>query len=361
MAEPDTSASLAQIMPALNVNKIQRVLIIKLSAMGDILHALPVSAALSNSFPNMEISWVCENMFAPLLVDNPCLKELITLPKLNLKALKTSEYRMQYFGKLREIRSKVFDLVIDLQGLTKSAIISLASGAEYKLGYHWLREFAPFVEKAVPKRPESVHIVDQYLDVARFLGAEVSRVEFPFEVPEADIISASKLLDEGGIESGMKFAVINPAAGHPLKEWGSINYARLIDKLWSDYKLKSALVTADTNAANAVLANINVPFANLAGKTSLKQLGAVLKLSTVQVCGDTGSAHMSAALGRPVVSLIGPTDPNRACPYNQRENVISGRSRCGNNCNWHHCEYSTPKCMGGIEVDEVLQKAAGLI
>lgn len=361
MTKPDFRAELAHLLPGLEMHQIQRVLITKLSAMGDILHALPVSAALGKAFPHLEISWACEEMFEPLLSGNPFLSNIITLPKLKIKSLKSSNYRSEYLRYLKDIRSRKFDLAIDLQGLTKSALISLASGAKYKIGYHWLREAAPFIEKAIPKRLESVHIVDQYLDVARFLGADVSHVEFPFTISEEDSEVAGKLLEAGGIDPEKAFVVINPAAGHPLKEWGAENYAELIDRLWTEYQLPTALVTADLQAAAAVERRTHVPFVNLAGKTSLKQLGAVLMKSVVQICGDTGSAHMSAALNRPVITLIGPTDPDRACPYNQRANVISGRSRCGKKCDWHHCEYAIPKCLSEIEVGDAVRKVNGIL
>ncbi len=358
---PESSIDLALLLPGFDISQIHRVLIVKLSAMGDILHALPVSAAIGNAFPHIELSWVCEDIFEPLLSGNPFLSNIITLPKLKVKALKSSSYRSDYLRRLNEIRSCKFDLVIDLQGLTKSAIIAYVSGAKYKIGYHWLREAAPLVVKAIPKRSESVHVVDQYLDVARFLGADVSKAVFPFVISDAESEYASSLLKSRGVDSEKAFVVINPAAGHPLKEWGCDKYAALIDSLWSDFQLPSALVTADFAAAAAVEQRTHAPFANLAGKTNLKQLGAVLQMSSVQICGDTGSAHMSAALNRPVVSLIGPTDPDRACPFSQRVNVISGRSQCGKRCSWHHCEYAQPKCLSEIKVDNVVRKVNGIL
>ena len=246
---PESSADAARLMPGFDMGQIHRVLIIKLSAMGDILHALPVSAALGKSFPHLDISWACEELFQPLLSDNPFLSEIFTLPKLKVKSLKSASFRSDYSRRLREIRSRKFDLVIDLQGLTKSALIAYASGAKYKIGYHWIREVAPLIEMAVPKRPESIHIVDQYLDVARFLGADVSNVEFPFAISDAESEYASRILKSGGIDPEQAFVVINPAAGHPLKEWGADNYAALIDRLWTDFQLPCALVTADTGAA----------------------------------------------------------------------------------------------------------------
>jgi ADP-heptose:LPS heptosyltransferase len=134
-----------------------------------------------------------------------------------------------------------------------------------------------------------------------------------------------------------------------------------MDAVQDAWALPSVLVTADQKVAAEVQSAARHPFVNLAGQTSLKQLAAVLRRCAVHVCGDTGSGHLAAALGRPVVALIGPTDPDRACPYGQRANVLSRREMCGAGCDWHHCEYASPRCMAAISVADVLQKLAALL
>jgi heptosyltransferase-1 len=345
---------------AIDTSKVHRVLIIKLSAIGDILHALPVSAALGESFPHWEISWAVEEPFKSLLEGNPYLKEVLPVPKLRSKTLTQASARSDYLNRLRELRKREFDLVLDLQGLTKSAILAVASGAKARLGYHWLREAAKFVEVAVPRRPESVHIVDQYLDVARHLGAITDPVRFPFIVSEADKSHVESLLRAEGITQETPFVTLNPASALAIKQWGAERYAALIDAL-AQRGVRSVLVTADRAVAEAVAQNANEPFVNLVGKTSLTQLGGVLERGAVHVCGDTGSGHLATALGRPVVSLVGPTDPDRACPYGQRANVITHREVCDSRCNWHHCAFPQPHCMAAITVQEAQAKVEQLL
>jgi ADP-heptose:LPS heptosyltransferase len=125
---------------------------------------------------------------------------------------------------------------------------------------------------------------------------------------------------------------VNPASAKANKQWSAENFAVLLDAAHTELNLPGVLVTADKTVAEAVQQAAKQPFVNLAGRTDLKQLAAVLRRSAVHVCGDTGSAHLAAALGRPVVTLIGPTDPDRVGPYGQRENVISHREVCDAAC-----------------------------
>lgn len=341
------------IPPDVDMGSVRRVLIIKLSAFGDIIHALPVAAALKSSFPHVEVTWAVEEAFAALVVGNPSINHILTLPKVRGRFLRSPVFHREYFLRLRDVRRRRFDLTLDLQGLTKSAVVAAASGARLRLAYHWVREAASLFERAVPREPKSVHIVDQYLDVARFLGANAECPQFPFHIPEEDEAAVAAMLSERGIDLETPFVSVNPASALAIKQWAPGNYARLLDLLNARFGLKGVLVTADRAVAAQVEAEASSPFANLAGRTNLKELGAVLRRSAVHICGDTGSGHMAAALHRPVVALVGPTDADRICPYGQRSNVIRHSDRCGTACNWHHCQFARPQCLESISVEEV--------
>ena len=344
-----------------DMQSVQRVLIIKMSAMGDIVHALPVAAALKEAYPHLEISWFVEAPLAPLLTGNPTLKEVISLPKYRGKDLRSFRCLQDVGRHLRAVRERRFDLTLDLQGLTKSATVAYASGAKLRFGYHWLREIARMVEKPIPHRPESLHIVDQYLDVARFLGAPCAGPIFPFHIPAEDRCAVEKMLCAEGIGYDMPFTALNPASARTNKQWGAGRYAALSDALYRKHGLPSVLVTADTRVAAEVMAAVQYPLISLAGRTNLKQLAYVLQRSAVHVCGDTGSGHLAAALGRPVVSIIGPTDPERVCPYGQRANTLSRRESCGAACDWHRCEFAHPRCLDAISVEEVTDRVSTLL
>jgi heptosyltransferase-1 len=344
-----------------DMNSVQRVLIIKMSALGDIIHALPVAAALGETYPHLEISWFVEAPLAPLLTGNPYLKEVISLPKYRGQDLRRMHCLRDVGRHLRAVRHRRFDLTLDLQGLTKSATVAYASGAKLRFGYHWLREVARMVERPVPHRPESIHIVDQYLDVARFLGARVDRPQFPFHIPDADKAAVDVMLRAENIGADTPFVALNPASAKAIKQWGAERYAALSDALSEQHGLPSVLVTADNAVAADVIRAAKRPIVSLAGRTNLKQLAYVLQRSAVHVCGDTGSGHLAAALGRPVVSIIGPTDPERVCPYGQRANTLSRREKCGAACDWHRCEFAHPRCLDAISVAEVTERVGGLL
>jgi heptosyltransferase-1 len=338
------------------MGSVRRVLIIKLSAFGDIIHALPVAQALRSSFPHIDVTWAIEETFAPLLAGNTTINHILTLPKVRGKQLRSPSFHRDYFRGLRDVRRRRFDLTLDLQGLTKSAVVAAASGAPLRLAYHYLREAASFFERPIPREPGSVHVVDQYLDVARFLGARVDRPEFPFDIPVEDDEAAAGMLAECGVDPGAPFVAVNPATAHAVKQWGAAHYARLLDKLHDRYGRPGVMVTADRGVAAKVEELVTKPVANLAGRTNLKQLAAVLRRSAVHVCGDTGSGHLAAALSRPVIAIVGPTNADRSCPYGQRANVIRHVEQCSAACNWHHCQFTPPRCLESITPDEVAEK-----
>lgn len=341
-------------MTDIDISSVERVLIIKLSAMGDIIHALPVSAALKRSFPHLSLHWAVEDRFAQLVRYNPYLSGIIELPKLSGSRLRTIRGWRDWGAGLKSVRRAGFELTIDLQGLSKSAAVAVASGAKQRIGYHWLRELAPMIERPVPQRSTSLHIVDQYLDVAHYLGADVSDPVFPLSVPSDDTAIVDGLLQEAGVGSDEVFVSINPASAQRIKEWGPENYGKLVDGLMDRAGIRSVLVTADREVAGAVIRASRAGCVDLSGKTNLLQLADLLRRSAVHVCGDTGSGHIAACFEIPVVTIVGPTDPDRSCPYGQRHNSLSRRDLCGSGCRTHHCQFATPRCLQGVQVEEVL-------
>jgi heptosyltransferase-1 len=358
------------------MRSVKRLLIVKLSSIGDVVHALPVSAALGEAFPHLEISWVVEQMSAPMVQGNPYLKEVIVLPP-EWRKNRLSPSGMSAFSRMRrELGARGFDVAIDLQGLSKSAIVAWASGARYRFGYDWLRELAPWLETRVPRRPDSVHVVDQFLDVARFLGAPVGEVKFPLHVPEESAESVRRMLTDVGIDASGPYIVVNPSSGGGgNKGWGAQRFAALLDSVCEDPGIPVVLVGSkgDLEVAGEIgkLAR-NAP-ASLVGRTDLKQLAALLRDCRVHLCGDTGSAHIAAALGTPVVSIFGRSNPARLAPYGQAELALHHREQCAQACRRFHdtapinskqkCLAPPPVCISAVTVGEVaatLRRAAGL-
>jgi heptosyltransferase-1 len=340
-----------------DLRAVRRLLIIRLSSIGDVVHAIPLSAALGEAFPHLEITWLVEEMSADIVTGNPYLKEVIVVPRGRWKQgrLRSPRVWREYLAFLADLRRRRFEVSLDIQGHSKSGLMALATGAPYRLGWWRLRDGAQFASRPLPRRPESVHRVDWFLDVARALGAEPTAVRFPLAIPEASRAQAAELLRSVGIAPSAPYAVLNPATGDHNRRWGARPYAELAVALAERHGLPSVLIGSgkDRTLCAEIIAlarerqgvrvtSPNAPHSDaqagalipvsLAGQTDLKQLAAVLEGCTIQVCGDTGSAHIAAALGRPVVATFGPTDPAHAGPWGQLDRVLARRDLCFPDC-----------------------------
>lgn len=302
-----------------------RILISRLSALGDTVCSLPVAVALKQQFPESHIVWTVDPRFAGIVERCAAVDEVLRV-KPGFKPASWPKF------------DPPFDLALDLQGLAKSALVVARSGAKRKLGYHWQREGAWLVSSAVPPDPSSFHIVDQYVDVARAAGAEVERAEFGLNPDPDDAAKMRELLREHGITTG--FVLMNAGAGWASKRWPPHHFASLIDSL-AQRGVPSALIggkaEGDRQAAAEVIGACAHPPADLLGKTSVRELVSLVSLASAHIGGDTGSTHLAAALGVPAIGLYSITRPQRSCPYGQ-----IGR-----------CHYD-PSGLGAIPPGEVL-------
>jgi len=368
-----------------DLNSVKRVLIIRLSSIGDVVHALPVAAALRDSFPHLELTWIVEEMSADIVSGSPCLDNVIVIPRNRWKKqgrLTSPSVWREYFALLKSIRRGRFDVTLDLQGYAKSALLALASGAPYRFGWHRLRDGAALVSKSIPRRAESVHRVDQFLDVPRAFGAGEYPTRFPFFISPVAQHRVRELLKLNGLPENRKFAAINPAVGSPTRKWSADNYGALASGLARRYQVASVLVGSEkdrevcckvrdvvTQAAGYDVQAL--PLVDLSGQTNIKELAALLDLCCVHVCGDTGSAHIAAALDRPVVALYGPTDPLLAGPWRQSANVLAHREHCIAECGVRRCavtgtigvsgEPGVARCLSEISTEEVLRKVGQVL
>lgn len=343
--------------PPVDMRRLERVAIVKLSSIGDVVHALPVSAVLKRSFPHLQVTWITEERCAEMVTGNPYVHDVLTIPG---KAWRHGMWSPRVWREVRQmvdlLRAHRFQMTIDLQGLLKSAVVAWLTGAPTRIGYHWQREGAWLFNRVVPKEPTSVHVVQEYLDVARFLGAETEPVEFPLYIPPEADERVRLLLQGEGISSADGFISINPSAGRAFKRWRIERWAELITLIDQRHHLPVVLVgsKADRPLAEDIRARTSVPFVDTVGKTNLKELSAILRRSLLHICGDTGSAHISAALGTPVIGLYGPTNHLRTSPYGQEHRIITHKDRCPV-CNSPKPRREHSDCMDMITVSEVLE------
>jgi lipopolysaccharide heptosyltransferase I len=288
-----------------------RILIVKLSSIGDIVHTLPALAALRAAMPQAEISWVVERRSAEILRDNPLLDRLIEVDTKALRrGLMSGETLRAPRQQLRRLRASAFDVALDFQGLLKSASIARLSGARRVFGYSraGLREpvSALLLSRTVAVPPLTHVIHKSLLLLQGALGVEVPReLSFPISTSAQHDAEAAEAVEN----TDGKYAILNPGGGWPTKLWSAERFGKLADLLWTSYRM-SSLVTygpGELELAEAVCRS------SVSGKAqpvslSLKAFYSLARKASVYVGGDTGPTHIAVAAGAPIVGLFGPTE-----------------------------------------------------
>jgi heptosyltransferase-1 len=338
-----------------NINmSIKNILVVKLSAIGDVIHALPVSYALKETFPDAKVTWVVEPPAYDLLTNNPYIDHIIVFEKKKFKSINGFFENFPAFS--AELKKIKYDVVLDLQGLGKSAVIAWMSGAPLKLGCSNMRELSNWVSKPVCGSNQNGHIVERYLDVVRALGCKVEKVVFPVEITEKEADIATKLMRQAGMNSNNPYVVLAVGANWANKRWPTKFYAALVDALYA--KEIIPVVIGGGVIDSRLVAEINekaeIPAVDLVGKTTLKQLAYMIKNAKAVVGGDTGPMHLAAGLGKPVVMLMGPTDTNRNGPYGQAQNAIEITRTC-KHCWKRKCRFNID-CLEEITVGQVMDQ-----
>lgn len=330
----------------------KNILLIKMSSLGDILHTLPFAAALRKRFPNAKITWLVHPQFAGFVPDPPIIDEIIYFDKVKFKKLGIIE-KIKYFLEMRKLlHAKKFDLVIDMQGLFKSAVIAAISGSNNRIGYAEMREGSGLVSRAISGSHRNDHVIERYLDVARYLGAEVERIDFPVPDLTKETVAVEEKLSQKGLQG--EYIVMVPGARWATKEWPVEHYAKLAKLITADgYSVVLAGGPDDSSKGEKIveLAGQTSGLINLIGETSLRELAALIKNCKVYISADTGPLHFAAALKKPLVAMYGPTKADRTGPYGSKEvTVILSSAKCAGClkkvCDDWHCMYDiTPEMV----------------
>ena len=279
-----------------------RILVVRLGAMGDIIHALPAVASLKHSFPGARVTWVVEPRWAPLLEANPFVDRVTPLRRGTARGILAS---------WREIRSEGYDFAVDFQGLIKSAVTAACARPTRIFGFHRseARERAAALFYSDEVSSASEHMVDRNLDLASAAGATALRV---FPLPPG--------APEGELPHG-DFVLASPLAGWRRKQWPLAYYGALAARLRGE--LGMALVLDGPQSTAAELAEVEGAERHFSGLPGL--IHATRRAAAV-VGVDSGPMHLAAALGRPGVAIFGPTDPARNGPYNSKIRVLRSPS-----------------------------------
>ena len=304
----------------------RNILLIKMSSLGDILHTLPFVAALRERFPEAKITWVVHPAFADLLPGPPFVDEVIPVRRLSGGPLSFWGNFLECRALARTLRSRHFDLVIDLQGLFKSALVAVLSGCRNRIGTAKMREGSALVARRIIGEHASGHALERSLDVARFLGAACDRLEFPLPDLTEARRSLRVRLSDAGLAENVPYAVLAPETRWKTKRWPTESFAELAARLTAD-GLGVVLAGGPSDRASgeavagvyrglaALTPNIaRRPLVDLTGETSLRELAALTQDARIFVSADTGPLHIAAAVGTPLVALYGPTRPGNTGP-----------------------------------------------
>jgi lipopolysaccharide heptosyltransferase I len=328
------------------------ILIVRLGAMGDIIHAVPVAAALRDRFGDARIDWVVDERHHEVLELVPVVDRRIVL-----RTKSASPWR-----RLTELRGTLtresYDIAIDVQGLLKSAVVARLSGARRILGFtapHLRERAARFLYTETHEPGATAHVIEKNLTLAAALGADGSRIQFPLAVP------ASRALDvirDRRLAAGeTSFAVLNPGAAWPNKRWSPERFGAVAQWLRRERGLGSVVTWGPGDEAMAgALVEASDGAAELAPSTSIADLLAIVRGAALVVSGDTGPVHLAAAVGTPIVGIYGPTDADRNGPWSRDDVAVSRFTACG--CHHKRRCLIARWCLADISVDEVIAAIA---
>ena len=347
----------------------QRILIIKPSSLGDIVHALPVLAGLRDAYPDAHLAWLVTTAFAPLLHGHPLLDEIITFDRRQYgRMLQSWRSLVDFLRFLRDLRGRRFDLVLDLQGLFRSGFLARATGAATRVGFRDARELAAMFYTRRVRVPPSCgpqrndHAVDRNLHLARELGLPVDPPLFPLGVRPEELDAARRLLARIAGASVESFTAVLPGARWNTKRWRVDRFAELCDRLHAQGLPRCVLLGSpeERTYSDALVSAARAPVIDLVGRTSLRECTALLTLASLVICNDSGPMHIAAALRRPVVAIFGPTNAARTGPYGETAHVVSLPLPCSP-CYRRRCPLGHHDCMQKLETAIVWKAVATVL
>ncbi|MBI5183569.1 MAG: glycosyltransferase family 9 protein [Nitrospinae bacterium] len=333
----------------------KRILIVKLGSIGDVVHGLPLLKTLRKNYPSAYIVWVVESKAREILQGNKDLDEIIVINTRELRKRVNLSTINEMIGKIKVLRSKGFDLAIDIQGLIKSGVIAYLSRAIVRIGFNRGDAREPlnrlFMTIEPPLIGKDIHVIDKNLSLLRFLGLNSFSKEFTIQTSPADEWYIDDLFKEKGIDLSNGLIVINTGVGFKTKGWPAKNYAELSRRIMDELNKKVILIWGP--GEEGLVREISDMMHHkpiIPPLTTIKQATALIRRCEMFIGGDTGPLHIASALKIPTVAIFGPTDPIRNGPYGDNHTVIHKDLVCSG-CYKRRCQ--TMECMKGITAEEV--------
>lgn len=332
-----------------------KILLIKLSAVGDVVHTIPVLNKLRRRYPNAQIDWLVTPSIAELLRHNPAISNVIEFSREvrpGRWGLGVFDSIANYLRLAARLRASKYDLVVDMHGQSRTAVLALASGAPVRVGFDrprgrvWEaseRRFPAQTRKhawqgaregswlaythTIPVPTLEQHAVDRYLNVAPLLGLDDGPADFTFPIPDEANLRIDALLDYYGIAKA-KLVVMAPGTIWQTKQWRGEGFAEVTRAFLQKDFAVALIGSARERTVCDEVAALAPGVVNLGGETTLSELAALIRRASICVTNDSGPMHLAVALGRPVVSVFGPTDPVWIGPYRRDNAVLQAKIPC---------------------------------
>ena len=337
------------------------ILIVKLSAIGDVIHTLPALNAIRRHYPDARITWLVEEAASGLLEGHEALdRVLVSKRKRWLKNLRTSsrfEAVREAYCFVKELRDTHYDLILDFQALLKSGILIALAKGKRKVGFDKGLEHMEysylFLNERVPAVDMEHHALLRGLMLLNASGIASDSIDYKLPVSDNDRAKVDDLLSHKRLKNAGKLVAINPVAKWRTKLWPYHKFAQLADRLMEQYDAEIVFTGSlkDRLVIESITSAMQGRAVNLAGGTTLKMLAVLFAKTDIVVSTDTGPMHLAASVGTPVVALFGPTAPWRTGPYGSGHQTVRVELECAP-CFKRHC--GTIDCMHRISVDQVL-------
>lgn len=318
------------------------VLIVRLGALGDVVHAMPVVAALREAWPTASVGWLVQAPYADLV---SCVQGVTRVHAVEGKVDVSA---------LRAVRAVRYDVCLDLQGLVKSAAYARLSGARRVIGFSkgLARESLATLAYGETTGHAGGHVIEKNLSVLSVLGLRpVGVPRIHLDLPPSHVLSSARALLGG---DDVPFALVNPGAGWPNKRWPVERFGQLADRLHETLGLRTLVVWGPDEAslAAAVVRASASSAAVMAPQSSIVDVLTLARAAAVVVAGDTGPLHLAAAIGAPIVGVYGPTPPERNGPWSPADRWVSRHADCA--CVFKRRCTAPRWCLGEVTVDDVV-------
>ncbi|MFZ5524743.1 MAG: glycosyltransferase family 9 protein [Pseudomonadota bacterium] len=346
-----------------DTSSFRNILLVQLGDIGDVVLTTPAIRAVKETYTEARVSILVYKPFGSLLVSDPNLHEVVEVIRIRCTSFHVLQEHLLFARRLRRAR---YDLVIDLRTSDRGAILALLTGAQERVGRRMDNKpiwYNPIFTKLLIDPPYAqlpIHPgADQSLRIVRAIGIDTKDSTPKLYVAPKDRDSAIELLAECGLTPTGRWVTINPCSRWKYKEWGYDKWGEVIDLLWQNHRLTAVLIGSpeDADTAGQIATVRNDHAFNLAGKTTLGELAALLAMSTLHLGVDSAAPHIAAAVGTPTLTIFGPGNWKSWTVADELHRVITSQLPCIP-CNRKGCDDSgKSQCLDELGTDRVYAEA----